>query len=85
MLREGAQRAVPGNLLQHWQRAAVVLQLADAGVAELVQGPSGGAGEGLGGPPVGQAGAPGGRVPVGGSYRGAGAAAGEENRPAVPA
>jgi hypothetical protein len=52
VLGEGAQGAVPGDLLEYREGAALVLQLPDAGVAELVESPPGGFGEALGGPPV---------------------------------
>lgn len=84
MFGEGAQRAVPGDLLEYRQGAALVFQLPDAGVAQLVKGPSGGVGEAFGGPPVGQACPAGGGVFVSVRYRGVGAAAGEEEGAVVP-
>jgi len=84
VLGERAQGAVPGDLLEYREGAALVLQLPDAGVAELVEGPSGGVGEALSGPPVGRAGPAGGGVPVGGRHPSAGAAAGEEERAVCP-
>jgi hypothetical protein len=73
---------VPGDFLQHGQREAVVFQLPDPGVAQLVERPAGGGGEYLGGPPAGQAGPAGGGVEVDAGDRAPGPPAGEEDRSA---
>ena len=78
MLGEGAQAAVSGDLLDDRERAVFVFELADAGVPELVQRPTGCAGEQLGGAAVGQAGAAGGGVAVSGGDGPQGLAVAEE-------
>jgi hypothetical protein len=65
VLGEGAQAGVPRDLLQDRQRAADIFEFADAGVAQLIEGPAGGNCEQFGGAPVRESSPAGGWVPVG--------------------